>query len=49
MAKDITIKPGETFTVTDLNRSFGTVTIEQGGNLKIETTAQVTIEHLIKK
>ena len=49
MAKDITIKPGETYIVTDDDRTFGTVTIQPGGNLKIETTAQVKIEKLIKE
>ncbi len=49
MAKDITIKAGETYIVTDTDRTFGTVTIEQGGNMQIQTTAQVTILHLIKR
>jgi hypothetical protein len=49
MAKDIVIKPGQTYVVSDNDRDFGTVTIQMGGNLKIETTAQVTIQKLIKE
>ncbi|WP_161634919.1 hypothetical protein [Leptolyngbya sp. Heron Island J] len=49
MAKDITVLPGEIYIVTDQDRDFGTVTIQLGGQLKISTAAQVTIQKLIKE
>ncbi|MDQ2046062.1 hypothetical protein WNY97_15690 [Pseudoalteromonas fuliginea] len=47
--KDITVKAGDIYPVTDNDRNFGTVTIEQGGQLAIQTAAQVIIEHLVKQ
>jgi hypothetical protein len=49
MAQDVVVKPGETYVITDRNRSLGTVTIQPGGMVSIETSAQVTIEKLIKQ
>ena len=46
--KDVIVKPGEPLYITDENRTFGTVTVYLGGQIFVETIAQVTIDHLIK-
>lgn len=48
MAQDVTVTPSNPLHVTDNNRTFGTVTIEPGGQIFIETTADVKIDKLIK-
>jgi hypothetical protein len=49
MAKDVTVTPQNPLYVTDDNRTFGTVTIQPGGQIFIQTTADVRIDTLIKK
>jgi hypothetical protein len=34
--------------ITDIYRSFGTVTIHPGGQIKIQTSAPVSIANLVK-
>ena len=48
MAKDVTVTQSNPLHITDDNRTFGTVTIEPGGQVFVETTAQITIQILVK-
>lgn len=47
--KDVVVAPGTPLHVTNSVREFGTVTIKPGGQIYIDTTAQVTIDHLVKE
>lgn len=47
--KDVTVSPGNPLYITDVNRSFGTVTIAPGGQIIVQTSADITIQHLIKQ
>lgn len=46
---DVTVTQDNPLNVTDDYRCFGTVTIQSGGQIHIQTTAQVTIETLVKE
>jgi hypothetical protein len=46
--KSITVAPGQIYRVTASDRTFDTVTIQEGGILSIETSQAVTIATLIK-
>jgi hypothetical protein len=46
--KSITVAPGEIYPVTTSDRTFDTVTIQQGGILSIQTSRLVTIGTLVK-
>jgi hypothetical protein len=43
------VTPQNPLYVTDNNRTFGTVTIQPGGRIYIQTTADIKIDTLIKK
>ncbi len=47
--KDVTVSPGNPLYITDVNRTFGTVTITPGGQIYVQTSADITIQHLIKQ
>ncbi len=49
MAKDVDVTRENPLYVTDDNRTFGKVTIHPGGQIWIQTTADVRIEVLEKK
>jgi hypothetical protein len=49
MAQDVDVTPDNPLHITDTNRDFGTVTIFPGGQVFVQTTADVKIEHLVKK
>ena len=50
MAKrDVTVEPGDPLRITNSDRDFGTVTIKSGGQMFVETSAQVTIDKLVKE
>lgn len=46
---DVTVTPSSPLHVTDDYRDFGTVTIQPGGQVWIQTTAQVTIQKLVRE
>ncbi|HXM46913.1 MAG TPA: hypothetical protein VN956_03520 [Pyrinomonadaceae bacterium] len=46
--KSITVAPGQIYRVTGRDRTFDTVTIQEGGILSIETSQAVTIATLVK-
>jgi predicted amino acid dehydrogenase len=46
--RDVIVEPGKPLNVTNSDRDFGTVTVNPGGQIHVETAAQVTIDHLIK-
>jgi hypothetical protein len=47
--RDVVVTKQSPLRITDDDRSFGTVTIEPGGQILVLTAADVRIEHLIKK
>jgi hypothetical protein len=47
--KDVDVTPSNPLYVTDTNRTFGTVNIFPGGQIWIQTAAQVSIDTLNKK
>jgi hypothetical protein len=50
MAKrDVVVEPGKPLVITNTDRDFGTITIKPGGQVSVETTAQVTVDHLVKE
>jgi hypothetical protein len=44
--RDVVVTPSSPLYVTDTDRTFGTVTIMPGGQVYIQTTAQVSIDIL---
>jgi len=46
--KDVVVTPQSPLYITDDNRTFGTVTINPGGQIYIQTSADISIDHLIK-
>lgn len=46
--QDVDVTPDNPLHITDSNRSFGTVTIFPGGQIFVQTTADITIERLIR-
>jgi hypothetical protein len=48
-AKDVTVTPQNPLYITDSNRTFGTVTIQPGGQIFVQTSADIKIDTLIKK
>lgn len=48
MARDVTVTPQNPLYVTDSDRTFGTVTIKPGGQVFIQTAADVKIDKLVK-
>lgn len=50
MAKrDVVVEPGTPLVITNSDREFGTVTIKSGGQVMVQTSAQITIDKLIKE
>lgn len=49
MAENVNVTQDHPLYITDDNRSFGTVTIFPGGQVFVQTTADVNIEKLVKK
>ena len=47
--KDVVVTPDDPLYITDVNRTFGTVTIKRGGRIYVQTSADITIQHLIKE
>jgi hypothetical protein len=47
--KNVDVTQQKPLYVTDNNRTFGTVTIFPGGQVWIQTTADVQIDNLVKK
>lgn len=47
--RDVTVKPGEQFTVTDDDRTLGTLVIQTGGQVWIKTDKPVNIDTLRKE
>jgi hypothetical protein len=43
---NVTVSPGAPLYVTDSNRTFDTVTVEPGGQIYVQTIANVTITTL---
>jgi hypothetical protein len=48
-AKDVDVTPSSPLNITDDNRDFNTVTVYPGGQIFVKTTANITIQTLIKK
>ena len=48
-APNVDVTPGNPLYITDENRTFGTVTVFLGGQIFVQTQAQINIDHLIKK
>ena len=46
---DAVVTPQNPLYITDSNRTFGTVTIQPGGRIFIQTTANIKIDKLIKQ
>jgi len=46
---DVTVAPGKPLYITDDNRTFGKVTILQGGQVFVQTSADIKIATLEKK
>lgn len=49
MARDVTVTSSNPLNINDNDRDFGIVTIEPGGQIFIETSADIKIDQLIKK
>lgn len=49
MAKNVDVTPDNPLYITSDNRDFGTVTIFPGGQVHVQTTADVKMEKLVKK
>lgn len=47
-ASDVIVKPGQPLYITDGNRDFGTLTIMTGGQVYVQTQAEVRIAKLVK-
>lgn len=47
--KDVNVTKDNSLYITDDNRTFGTVTISPGGQIWVQTTADIRIEKLVKK
>jgi hypothetical protein len=46
--RDVVVDPQHPLVVTDDDRTFGTVTIQPGGQITIQTSNQVSIDVLVK-
>lgn len=47
--RDVVVKPGQPLYITDGDRNFNKVTIEPGGQVFVQTQADITIDTLEKK
>src|SRR3978361_983395 len=45
---DVTVSPGSPLYITDTNNQFGTVTVNPGGQIFVQTTAKISIASLVK-
>jgi len=49
LSKDVIVTPTQPLYITDNDRTFGKVTIEPGGQIYVQTSADIKIDTLVKK